>query len=67
MNKTILEMGICPRCAKALNLSHPDAVDFEGQRLHSECAAKARVPTNPQKITTSNSANGPSKLKSAHS
>jgi hypothetical protein len=37
-------MGICPRCKKPLNLSHPDAIDFNGQRFHSECAKKAGAP-----------------------
>jgi hypothetical protein len=49
MNKTSVEMGICPRCKKPLNLSHPDAVDFKGERFHSECAKKAGAPANSLK------------------
>jgi hypothetical protein len=46
MNKTSVEMGICPKCKKPLNLSHPDAIDFNGERFHSECAKKAGAPAN---------------------
>jgi hypothetical protein len=49
MNKTSTEMGICPRCKKPLNLSHPDVIDFNGERFHSECAKKAGAPANSLK------------------
>jgi RNase P subunit RPR2 len=42
-NKTKMKMGICSKCKKPLNLSHPDAVNLKGQRYHSECARKARA------------------------
>jgi hypothetical protein len=47
--KTSVKMGICPRCKKPLNLSHPDAVDFKGERFHSDCAKKAGAPANSVK------------------
>jgi hypothetical protein len=54
MNKTSVEMGICPRCKKPLNLSHPDTIDFEGNRFHSECAKKAGAAPNTIKANASN-------------
>jgi ssDNA-binding Zn-finger/Zn-ribbon topoisomerase 1 len=52
--KTNVEMGICPRCKKPLNLSHPDAMDYKGQRFHSECAEKAGALANSLKAKPSN-------------
>jgi hypothetical protein len=53
-NKTNVDMGICPRCKKPLNLSHPDAVDYNGERFHSECARKAGAPANSLKAKSGN-------------
>jgi hypothetical protein len=42
----VIEQGFCAICGKPINLSSPETIDYNGQRVHRECVPEDGARTD---------------------
>jgi|HubBroStandDraft_6_1064221.scaffolds.fasta_scaffold102321_3 uncharacterized protein YbaR (Trm112 family) len=49
MSENVVDLVFCPLCKEPLKVVPPDAVLFNGEMVHKECAEKEMKKRNPNK------------------